>query len=65
MKKQIIEPLLEYAFSEQELDEYLSSGKIEKLELIKDINIKELVILIKNRELIHKIKDIKTILESE
>ncbi|MDD5406977.1 MAG: hypothetical protein PHE73_08585 [Sulfurovaceae bacterium] len=57
--------LLEYAFSEQELDEYLSSGKIEKLELIKDIDIEELKTLIKNKDLLHKVTEIKSLLEDK
>lgn len=54
--------LLENYFSLQDLNEFINTGKISKFELIKDIDLEELEYLFKNKELIYKIAEIKTIL---
>lgn len=57
--------LLEKYFTKEDIEEFINIGKIEKLELIKNIDIEELKTLIKNKDLLHKVTEIKSLLEDK
>lgn len=59
----LIISLLQEYFSDDDLEEFLADGKIQKQELIKDIDFHELKQLIENKDLLSKLVEIKEVLK--
>lgn len=55
--------LLENYFNKEELEEFLTSRKMAKLEAIKGINVEDINFILENKDMIRKLKEIKGVLQ--
>lgn len=55
--------LLENYFTKEELEEFLTSQKMAKLEAIKGIDVEDINFILENKDMIRKLKEIKEILK--
>jgi hypothetical protein len=55
--------LLEKYFTNEEIEEFLTSQKMAKLEAIKGINVEDINFILENKDMIRKLKEIKGVLQ--
>lgn len=55
--------LMDKYFTKAELEEFLTSQKMAKLEAIKGIDVEDIEFILENKEMIRKLKEIKGVLQ--